>query len=181
VSDPLCVVADAGPLLALAKIGSLALLFQLYGSVLTTPAVYEETVEVGLALEAPDARLLSAAFDKQQLKVRAPDLMDLPVPALLHRGEAESLRLAIELDVTWLLVDDRVARHAAEENFSAAEVSTKVKGTLRVIVSAYKDHLLSQQEAIFSIEALKLRPDVWIDAGLCDQVIASLKASITSA
>jgi predicted nucleic acid-binding protein len=56
------------------------------------------------------------------------------------------------------------------------DVSTKVKGTLGVIVSAYQDRLISQQKAISLIEVLKARPDVWIDAGLCDQVIASLQA-----
>jgi predicted nucleic acid-binding protein len=38
------VVADAGPLMALAKVDALAVLFRLYPKVLTPPAVYEETV-----------------------------------------------------------------------------------------------------------------------------------------
>lgn len=46
------VVTDAGPLLALAKIDCLALLFQLYGTVFTTPAVYDETVKMGLEIGA---------------------------------------------------------------------------------------------------------------------------------
>ena len=177
MSDTTYVVTDAGPLLALAKIDCLALLFQLYGPVLTTPTVYDETVKVGLALEAPDAVLLAEAFDKQQLQVRVPKLRDLSVPALLQRGEEEALSLAIELEAKWLLVDDLTARRAAEANFSAFGVSTKVKGTLGVIVSAYQDHLLSHKEAISTIEALKIRPDVWLDADLCDQVIVSLEAA----
>lgn len=169
------VVTDAGPLLALAKIDCLALLFQLYGTVFTTPAVYDETVKMGLEIGAPDATLLAEAFDNQQLEVRYPKQLQLRITALLHRGEEEALSLAIELEAKWLLVDDLVTRHAAAEAFFAAGVSTQVKGTLGVIVSAYRDRLLSQEDAISSIEALKLRPDVWINAGLCDRVIASLK------
>ena len=56
------VVADTGPLLALAKIGALDLLKRLYGQVLTAPAVYDEAVTSGLAQGATDAPLLQAAY-----------------------------------------------------------------------------------------------------------------------
>ena len=135
---------------------------------------------MGLAIGAPDATLLAETFDNQQLEVRSPRRLNLQSPALLHRGEEEALSLAIELEAKWLLVDDLVTRRAAAEAFLAAGVSTKVKGTLGVIVSAYRDHLLSQEDAISLIEALKLRPDIWLNADLCDQVIASLHASTSA-
>jgi predicted nucleic acid-binding protein len=91
------VVADAGPLIALAKINGLDLLLQLYSSILTTPLVYEEAVTRGLALGAEDAAHLEAEYKRGVFEVRTPILTALPRPALLGLGEDESIRLAIEL------------------------------------------------------------------------------------
>ncbi len=169
------VVADTGPLLALAKIGALDLLKRLYGQVLTAPAVYDEAVTAGLAQGATDAPLLQAAYQRKVLRVQAPTDDTLPIPGLLHRGEVESIRLAIEQSTDLLLVDDLDARQLAEANFQAAGAPTGIKGTLGIIVSAYRQNLLTQQEAIGLINALKSRPDIWISARLCDQVIRTLR------
>ena len=50
------VVADAGPLIALAKIGGLRTLFGLYPLIITPGAVYEETVREGHYARAPAIR-----------------------------------------------------------------------------------------------------------------------------
>ena len=44
------VVSDAGPLMALAKIGGLDALFKLFSKIWTPPAVYEELITAGLHL-----------------------------------------------------------------------------------------------------------------------------------
>ncbi len=172
---PCVVVSDAGPLMALAKVSALNLLNQLYGQVLTTPAVHTEAVTAGLAHGAPDAKILAAAFSEGRLQVRIPTLGTLPVPTLLHRGEKESLCLAIELPAVWFLVDDLAARQAAEANFTAAHVSTGVKGTLGVIVSAYQRRCIGRETAIDLINTLKMHPDVWLSTNLCDHVIMTLR------
>lgn len=171
------VVADTGPLLALAKVNALDLLSQLYQQVITSPAVFTEAVTAGLAQAAPDAETLNAAFTSGRLQVRTPQLASLPVPSLINRGEDESIRLAIELGADWLLVDDLEARRAAMDNFASAGVSTAVKGTLGVIVTAYLHKHLARQQAIDLVSALKARPDVWISDDLCDQVIHALQTS----
>jgi hypothetical protein len=168
-------VVDTGPLLALAKVQALALLKRLYGEVLTTPAVCTEAVMAGYACNAPDARTLDFAFKDGSLRVRTPQIVTLPHPFLLHRGEDECIRLAIENQATWLLIDDLAARQAAEANFSAAGCSTCVKGTLGVVVSATQQALLAKTEAIALISSLQARPDVWLNAALCDQVIRMLE------
>ena len=53
------VVCNAGPLIALGKLGRLDLLQKLYGTVLVPQQVYEETVSSGIARGAPDARMPS--------------------------------------------------------------------------------------------------------------------------
>lgn len=168
-------VADAGPLLALVKVNDLSLLPELYQQVLTSPTVFTEAVTAGLAQNAPDAHLLSAAFTRDQLRVRVPTLTSLPVPFPVHQGE--SICLAIELGADWLLMDDFDARCAALANFAAARMSTRVKGTLGVIVTAYQRQCLGRHQAVDLVNAIKARPDVWISNALCDQVIRALQIS----
>jgi len=170
-------VVDTGPLLALAKVQALRLLKCLYGEVLATPAVFTEAVTAGYACNAPDARILDLAFKDGALRVKVPQIATLPRPFLLQRGEDESIRLAIDEQATWLLVDDLAARQAAEANFAAAGCATRVKGTLGVIVSATQQALLDKAGAIALITSLKARPDVWLNAALCNQVIRVLEAS----
>jgi predicted nucleic acid-binding protein len=55
---PVAVVANAGPLMALAKLNLLHLLKQLHGRVHFTPAVYEEVVAEGIRQGYEDAHSL---------------------------------------------------------------------------------------------------------------------------
>jgi len=170
-------VADTGPLVALAKVNAVDLLTQLYRQVITSPAVFTEAVTAGLAQAAPDAEILSAAFTSGRFQVRTPKLASLPTLSLLHRGEDESIRLAVELRADWLLVDDLVARRAALANFAASGAPAAVKGTLGVVVTAYQQKHLTRQQSIDLVNALKARPDVWISDDLCDRVIRTLQTS----
>jgi predicted nucleic acid-binding protein len=168
------VVADTGPLLALAKIEALDLLSGLYRQVVTGPTVYTEAVAAGLAMGASDAEALNEAYRRGELIVRTPTLVILPHPGLLHAGEEESIRLAIELQAELLLIDDLDARQTAQKNFDAAGVSTDIKGTLGVIVTAARVQVLSPVQAIDMVQALKYRPDVWLNPSLCDAVARTL-------
>ena len=167
------VVSDAGPLMALAKVDGLSALFRLYPQILISPAVHEETVVAGQRLGAPDAALLEACCNDRRLDLAVPSSSFL---AGLHlgRGEEESIRLAIERQADWLLIDDYDARQAAVASFRAAGVGTEIKGTLGVIVSAHQGGHLSQREAIERVNALSQRPDVWISQDLCRQVVEIL-------
>lgn len=169
-------IADAGPLMALAKINALSLLSHLYSKVFITPAIYAETVTAGQALNAPDADFIEQAVNSGQIEIQVPTLVILPVPDLVHTGEQESICLALELKADVLLADDLAARRAAQANFAAARASTLIKGTLGVIVSAYLHQHLTRNSAIDYVYALQMRPDVWLNHTLCDQVIRSLQA-----
>jgi len=169
------VVADAGPLIALAKIQALHLLRELYRPIVTGPAVYTEVVTAGLAMSAGDAEALDAAYQQGVLTVHAPALESLPHPALLHAGEDESIRLAIELEAEWLLMDDLRARQIAQRNLTSSSLSTNVKGTLGVIVTATQSQMISSGQAVDFVEALKGRPDIWLAPSLCEAVIKTLQ------
>jgi predicted nucleic acid-binding protein len=169
------IVADAGPLIALAKINGLAGLFDLYPHLLITPAVYQEAIVAGLALNAQDAQQLQNAYAAGRMEMRTPALDAWPALAHLGAGEAESIRLAIELRADGLLVDDLDARRAAAQSFQAARVPTVVQGTLGAIAASCQAGRLSRDKALDLIEAIKGRPDIWISADLCDRVIEALR------
>lgn len=165
------VVSDAGPLMALAKIGALDVLFHLFPKILTPPAVHHELITEGLRLAAPDAALLQERYESGELAVVSPRAAPLSVPAPLGPGEEQSILLAIEEEATWLLVDDLDARRAALNSLAAAGSKAQIKGTLGVILAAKEGGALTRGEAIQLVEALRNRPDIWISSGLCDRAL----------
>ena len=60
------VVSNAGPLIALGKLGRLGLLNQLYDVVLIPSEVYQEVVVNGLRLGAPDADAVQFLVQQKQ-------------------------------------------------------------------------------------------------------------------
>ena len=169
------VVADAGRLIALAKIGGLDLLFRLVPKILIPPAVYREAIATSGGRRPPDALALQACWQGGKLETAPPADLPLPVAARLGRGETEAILLAIERRAKWVLMDDLAARHAAAHNFRAAQVPTVVKGTLGVIVSAFRGRHLSAQEGIDLVAVIGGRPDIWVHERLCAQVIETLR------
>ncbi len=63
------VVSNAGPLIALAKLGRLGVLGQLYGRVLIPSEVYQEVVLNGMRLGAPDAEVVQFFIEQGQVQV----------------------------------------------------------------------------------------------------------------
>lgn len=169
------VVSDAGPLMALAKIGALEVLFRLFPKILTPPAVHHELITEGLRLAAPDAVLLQGRYESGELAVVSPRASPPPAPALLGPGEEESIRLAIEKNATWLLIDDLDARRAALSSLAAAGSKAQIKGTLGVILAAREGGALTKEEAIQLVEAIRNRPDIWISSNLCDRALDLLE------
>lgn len=169
------VVADSGPLMALAKIGGLDALRALHPRVFTPPSVRAEVVEAGLRLGLEDAKLLESQYARGFLEVRQSTLSVLPVAAAIGPGETESILLAIDSHADWLLVDDWYARRAAVANFTATASPPKIQGTLGVIVSCYRAGHVSSDEAIGLVEVIRGRPDIWISREICDRVVVLLR------
>ena len=125
------VIADAGPLIGLARIGQLELLPQLFGTVSVTAWVAGEVLAGG---DFPDHAALQNAFTQPWLQtVTAPDANDeawqAQCQALIHlhqidMGEASALVLAQQLatlgDAALLLIDDFRGRQAAQHSGVAA-------------------------------------------------------------
>ena len=126
------VVADAGPLIALARTGHLPLLKHLFKRVLIPKAVADE---LELASDKPGARALAQAIAPRSWLVVKPVRGDDPLESALGRGEREAILLASREDAL-LLMDDRKGRRAARS------AGVRVIGTGRVLIAAKRKGLL---------------------------------------
>lgn len=106
------VVADTGPLIALARVERLELLRRLCEWVVVPPAVH---AELALDSDRPGARALSGAFATGWITVQVVTDSTLggELARLLGPGEAEAIALAEQEDAPFLLVDDARGRKIA--------------------------------------------------------------------
>ena len=91
-------------------------------------------------------------------------------PVILDPGERELLSLAQTLADPLVLLDDEVARAEARR------LQLKVRGTLGVLVQAHRTQLLTFARIELLIQEIAARPDIWISATLCEQVLVSLRS-----
>jgi uncharacterized protein len=117
------IVADAGPLISLARIGEHGILHRLFGEIIIPPAVLDEVTRGGLGA----AELARVPWLRTVAPGNTALVEQLMTP--LHRGEAEALVLAEERGAL-LLLDDRPARRVARER------DIQHTGTAAIVVEA---------------------------------------------
>ena len=127
------VVADTGPLIALARAEYLQLLQGLYQEVIIPPAVH---TELCLGSERPGSKQLAGAMEQGWLQIRKPpDSTTLSLSELvliLDIGEAEAIVLAEKVDCRFLLIDERKGRAVAKRR------GVPVAGIAGVLLAAKK-------------------------------------------
>lgn len=129
------VVADAGPLIALARTGLLPLLRDLLGTIEIPPTVEDE---LRLDSKRPGAETLRTAIRKDRwIRRRKVRLPPGPLGHALGSGEAQAIVLAGERNAL-LLMDDRRARKAA------AQKGIATIGTGRILLEAKRQGLLPE-------------------------------------
>jgi predicted nucleic acid-binding protein len=105
------VVSDATPLIALARVGQVELLYRLFAVIIIPQAVYEEVVVN--APTRPGAEAIRKAHWIQMRPLSNRAVVDY-LRTELDAGEAEVLVLARELRADLVLLDEPKARFAAE-------------------------------------------------------------------
>jgi len=169
------VVSNAGPLIALGKLGQLSLLLTLYGAILIPREVYNEVVINGLRLGADDAPAVD--FLVQQGHIRVVEVvMPSPLPAWalsLDAGEIEVIVLGQQQAADWVLIDNEHARKAARQ------VGLPLKGTIGLLLEAWRQGHLSLQAFELLIQEMKNRPDLWISAQLCNRALEQARQEAT--
>lgn len=107
------IVSNASPLLNLAIVNHLSLMYEQFGEILIPQAVFEELrVEEGL----PGSQSLREAIEKGWLEVK--EVKDrIFVKALradLDKGEAEAIALALQIKSEYVILDEREGRRVAK-------------------------------------------------------------------
>lgn len=135
-------VANASPLIALAKIDRFSLLKRLFREIVVPEAVWEEVVVRGAG--RPAAELAVSAEQEGWLRRRVvKDTLAVTVlRATLGAGEAQAIVLAQEVEATWVLLDDDLARAHADR------IGLKVKGTAGILLAAHTAGVLGNLEAV---------------------------------
>ena len=106
------VIADTGPLIALARIGQHDLLRRLYGRVVVAPAVH---TELAIDSNRPGAKALAGVFAAGWVVIEAvTDSSERwELNQLLGPGEAQAIALAEQEHARFLLIDDARGRRTA--------------------------------------------------------------------
>ena len=121
-------VADSGPLIALARLGLLSLPSRLFREVQVTAAVWEEVTR---GPDTSQLQALHAAMQAGQLRL-VPDPTSIPMPvtrARLDLGERSAIALALTQGAA-VLVDEKRGRAVA------SALGLHVLGTLGLLVRA---------------------------------------------
>jgi predicted nucleic acid-binding protein len=108
------IVADTGPIIALAKVGKISLLKSIAGEVLIPPMVYKELFgKIGSESNEIDRALNTFIRLKREITLDEATEMAL---ADLGEGEKQAIGLASNLgEDVLLLIDDRAGRRVAEK------------------------------------------------------------------
>ena len=138
------VVADTGPLIALARVTKLDLLRRLYGCIVVPPAVQFE-----LAIDSayPGASVISAAFKERWIVVQPdPDpVVTAELAGVLDPGEAQAISLAEQPTTRFLLIDDAKGRKIARRRgipvvgVAGVLLAAKSEGMLALVAPVLRD------------------------------------------
>ncbi len=158
------VISDTSPIQALAHLGLLDLLRQLYGQVLIPPAVQHEL------LNPVGGHAVIDVSQHPYMQIQAPQ--DLGRVQALRRqrldpGESEAVALAFEVPAATLVVDEATARRVIQH------LGLALTGTLGVLLEAKTQGLVAQvrplmdslQNTLGFFISPKLRADVLRLAG----------------
>jgi hypothetical protein len=128
------VVSNTSPLTNLAAIGEFEIFHHLYGKLHIAQGVWEELNAEGQTWPGRDEVATADWIERHQVQNQA---LVTALQRDLDRGEAESIALALELEATLILLDEREGRHAAQR------LGLKVVGVVGVLLEAKANATIS--------------------------------------
>ncbi|WP_456474972.1 DUF3368 domain-containing protein [Candidatus Pyrohabitans sp.] len=154
------IVSNATPLIYLAKIGKLELL-KIFKEVFIPEEVKYEVVDRGKELKKNDAYVVENAIGHGWIKVARAKPIEIPIE--LEAGEKAAISLAKNLGITCVLLDEAVARTAAEL------LDLVPRGTLFVLLKALNENKISFDEFLSLLDMLvkhgfRLKEEVYLEA-----------------
>jgi predicted nucleic acid-binding protein len=129
------VIADAGPLIALAKVNLLAVLAELFGNILIPDTVRRECL---IKLGEESQRIQQAiATGIIQISTPAQTDLALALSRSLGAGERDAIYLAMQSENALLIMDDLLARK------QAVKLGLAFIGTVRLLDIAEKQGIIA--------------------------------------
>ncbi len=165
------VVSDSTPLIHLAKAGQIEILFSLYKEILITNEVYREVVVEGNLLQEEDAGIVQS-YVGRSIRVKNPKSSSqyLVEKYFIHKGEADSIQLALETGTQLILMNEREGRNAAKSE------GLRVKGTIGVLFDALRAGLISKEEALSILLKFRDSPHVfWVEPDIIEETMEKIK------
>lgn len=139
------IVSNASPLIFLAKIEKLDLLNKY--KVMIPKQVYEE-INKGAKIGKEDAEKIKTLVEKNIVKVEDLDIIKEIEKHNLGQGEKAAISLAINKKIDTVLLDERKARRIAKF------YKLKPKGTIGILINAWKNNQITKKELNESIKKL---------------------------
>lgn len=136
------IISNSSPLIYLAKLHQLSLLKTLFKKVFIPEEVYEEVVLRGKQEKFFDALTVEQAYQEGWLNVEkiVAGKEYLALASEIDMGEVAAILLAKQRRAELVLLDDASARTIAQG------LGLTVKGTIFVLLRAYKKKLFSKEE-----------------------------------
>ena len=163
-------IFDATPLIYLGKINVLEKITHFPEEKYTPESVYQEVVVEGKKSGNPEVFLIENLLNAGILKIKTPAddryITHLKENPRIHRGDAEVLALALELDGIALL-DDEEARGMAEIE------GIEHHGTIYLLLRMMKMGLLTKEETIDSLDEM-LRRGWWCSTELYAGILRAI-------
>lgn len=115
VSKMARLVCNSSPIISLSMINQLSLLWQIFDEIYIPEEVYREVVEGNIVKKWGEEQL-KEAVDAGSIRIYQVQNRDFieQMYGRLHRGELEVIAAAKELGISWVCLDDKLARKLAE-------------------------------------------------------------------
>ncbi len=154
-------VSNTGPILHLFEIGILKA-FDIFLSVEIPREVEEELKKYAVRIpkRVKIVSLINEAKDRVKMFTNQYNL-DL--------GEASAISLALQQKADYFLTDDLEAREAAKK------YSLEVHGTVGLLLRAFREKMLTKQEALVKVQELKSKSSLFITQDLITQIISAIE------
>ncbi len=139
-------IVDSSSLIIFAKLNKINVLLKLFEKLEIADAVYKEAILEGLEKKFEDSLILISYLEKNQIRIiklknKYVELAD-KIQHLnnIGVGESQTIALARQLNGKELIIDETLARETAKA------FGLKPIGSLRVLLLAYKENMLSEKE-----------------------------------
>jgi predicted nucleic acid-binding protein len=153
-------VSNASPLINLAWIGKLHLLFELYGKITIPEAVWIEVTKQGQ--NQPGSKEVKEANWIDVQRVADQDLIR-SFQRDLDTGESEAIALAIQIGADLLLMDERLGREIA------GLFNLRVVGVIGVLIEAKHKGLIREVKPC--LDQLRVLAGFYINPALFERIV----------